>query len=277
MFSLWQMIILGVVQGATEFLPVSSSGHLVLVAELLNLNSNLAVETLLNWGTILVILIFFWRQIWQVGSDLIFRTLSLAQKKDIILKLVIGVLPAVLTGLVLGDFIEQKLHGTNTVIVMLVAVGLGMIFARPKTEFKNLRRDVRTLNTNIVQEVSYKQAAVIGLVQPLALISGTSRSGITILAGILTGLKTEVAAAYSFLIGLPVIFGATLKLSLSSEGQEFLKSNLSLVLAGNLASFGVGLIAAYSLMNVIKKHGLKPFGYYRVALAVAVSIYVLVK
>lgn len=253
---------------------MSSSGHLVLAADLLKIPSNIAVETLLNWGTILVILIFFWKQIWGVVRDVFSNNLNLIQKRDVVLKLAVGVLPAVLVGLVFGDFIEAKLHGTNSVIIMLVLVGFGMILAKPKQEF---RKSKKSLNTNIVQEVSYKQAAVIGLVQPLALISGTSRSGITILAGMLSGLKTETAAAYSFLIGLPVILGATLKLSLSSEGQQFLKNNLSLVLAGNLASFGVGLLAAYALMGLIKKYGLKPFGYYRIVLALAVLVYVLVK
>lgn len=274
MLSFWQILVLGLVQGGAEFLPVSSSGHLVLVASFLNLSSNLAVETLLNWGTILVIVIFFWKQIANVLKDLLSRTINLNIKKEIVAKLAIGVFPAVIAGLLLGDLIENNLHGTNTVIIMLMLVGLGMIFIKPKREYK---RPAKVLNRNIVQEVSYRQALVIGLVQPLALVSGTSRSGITILAGIATGLKMEVAAAYSFLIGLPVILGATLKLSLSEEGRSFVSNNLSLVLAGNFASFVVGLVAAYTLMGVVKKHGLKPFGYYRIALAVVVGASLLLK
>lgn len=273
MLEIWQAIILGAVQGAAEFLPVSSSGHLVLAADALNMSSNIAAETLLNYGTIFVIALFFRKHILAVFKDLLSRTNNLNTKKDTVLKLLIGVTPAVVVGLLFGDFIERNLHGTNTVVVMLILVAIGMILVKPnpKTKLK------RTLNTNVVQEVSYRQALVIGLVQPLALISGTSRSGITILAGIASGLRMEVAAAYSFLIGLPVILGATLKLSVSSEGRDFLSNNLSAFVYGNLASFVVGLGAAYLLMNVVKKHGLRPFGYYRIGLALVVMVFLLLK
>jgi undecaprenyl-diphosphatase len=264
-----QAIILGGVQGATEFLPVSSSGHLVLVADVLNIPSTFTSETLLNFGTILVIFIFFRKQIWKVVSDLFGRVLSLNQKRDVLIKLFVGVAPAVLIGIVFGDFIERNLHGPLTVTIMLLTVGALMIFVKPKSN------KVESLNTNVVQEVSFKQALIVGLVQPFALISGTSRSGITILAGIMTGMKVETAAAFSFLIGLPVILGATLKLSVSSEGRDFVANNFSQFVAGNLASFLIGLGAVYLLMDVVKKRGLRPFGMYRVVLGLAVIAFVL--
>lgn len=264
-----QAIILGGVQGATEFLPVSSSGHLVLVADVLNIPSTFTSETLLNFGTILVILIFFRKQIWKVVSDLFGKVLNLNQKRDVLLKLFVGVTPAVLIGIVFGDLIERNLHGPLTVTIMLLIVGALMIFVKPK---QNPRE---ALNTNVVQEVSFKQALIVGLVQPFALISGTSRSGITILAGIMTGMKVETAAAFSFLIGLPVILGATLKLSVSSEGRDLVANNFSQFVAGNLASFLIGLGAVYLLMDVVKKRGLRPFGVYRVVLGLAVIAFVL--
>ncbi|HRV76199.1 MAG: undecaprenyl-diphosphate phosphatase [Candidatus Nomurabacteria bacterium] len=264
-----QAIILGGVQGATEFLPVSSSGHLVLVADFLNIPSTFTSETLLNFGTILVILIFFRKQIWKIISDLFDKALSLNQKRDVLLKLFVGVAPAVIIGIVFGDFIERNLHGPITVTIMLLTVGMLMVF----TKSNHVTRE--NLNTNIVQEVSFKQALIVGLVQPFALISGTSRSGITILVGIMTGMKVEVAAAFSFLIGLPVILGATLKLSVSSEGRDFVANHFSQFVAGNLASFLIGLGAVYLLMDVVKKRGLRPFGAYRVMLGLAVIVFVL--
>lgn len=264
-----QAIILGGVQGAAEFLPVSSSGHLVLVADVLDIPSTFAAETLLNFGTILVIAIFFRKQIWKVVADVLGRALSLKDKGEVVAKLALGVFPAVLVGLIFGDFIEENLHGPVTVAIMLVVVGLPMIFVKPKHSSEV------DLNTNIVQQVSYKQALIVGLVHSLALISGTSRSGVTILAGMISGMKIEVAAAYSFLIGLPVILGATLKLSLSSEGRDFISNNMSSFVAGNVASFLIGLGAVYLLMDVVKKRGLKPFGIYRVVLALAVTLFVL--
>jgi undecaprenyl-diphosphatase len=192
----------------------------------------------------------------------------------VVLKLVIGILPAVLVGLVAEGFIEAHLHGTNTVLVMLILIGVPMILVKPKKKFKTDRKE--KLNTNIVQDISYKQALTIGLVQPFALISGTSRSGITILAGLLTGLSVETAAAYSFLIGLPVTLGATLKFMVSDSGKAFIRNNFGTFVAGNLASFFICLVAVYLLMDIVKKRGLKPFGIYRVVLAVAVALFVLV-
>ena len=183
MISIWQAIILGIVQGATEFLPVSSSGHILLAAKVLDIPTNLTAETLLNIGTIAVIAIFFRRQIWSVTQDLFGKTLNLIQKKEIVLKLTIGVVPAILVGIVFGDFIEKNLHGPATVALMLAVVGVAMMLIKEKRSIYSKEKVAREiLNTNLVQEVSFKQAAIVGLVQPLALISGTSRSGVTILA-----------------------------------------------------------------------------------------------
>ncbi len=276
MISIWQAIILGIVQGATEFLPVSSSGHIILAAKVLNMPTNLAAETLLNIGTIAVIAIFFRKQIWSVVQDIFSKTLNLIQKREIILKLAVGVAPAVLVGIVFGDFIEKNLHGPTTVALMLALVGTAMVLINERQSGYGKEKMARkSLNTNIIQEVSFKQAVIVGLVQPLALVSGTSRSGVTILAGMWAGLKIETAATFSFLIGLPVILGATLKFTVSSEGLDFIKSNFGAVLFGNLASFVVGFGAVYLLMDVVKKRGLKPFGIYRIILAIAVALFIL--
>lgn len=268
-----QGVILGGVQGATEFLPVSSSGHLLIAAKVMDIPVNLAAETLLNFGTIAVILIFFWKQIWAVIRDIFTKGLALVEKRDILLKLGVGVLPTILMGVLAGDFIEAHLHGTNTVVVMLILIGIPMILFKPKNRVKVNRTE--RLNTNVVQEITYKQALAVGLMQPLALISGTSRSGITILTGLITGLSVEAAASYSFLIGLPVTLGATLKFMASDAGRAFVQNNFAAFVAGNITSFLIGLIAVYLLMDVVKKKGLRPFGIYRVALALAVTLFVL--
>jgi len=276
MISVWQAIVLGIVQGATEFLPVSSSGHILLAAEVLDMPTNLTAETLLNIGTIVVIAVFFRGQILSVVKDVFSRTLNLTQKREMVLKLAIGVVPSVVVGLIFGDFIEKNLHGPVTVALMLALVGAAMVVVKERSGVYGKEKGARkNLDTNIIQEVSFKQAAIVGLIQPLALISGTSRSGVTILAGMWAGLKVEVAATFSFLIGLPVILGATLKFMVSSEGVDFIKSNFGAVLFGNLASFAVGLGAVYLLMDVVRKKGLKPFGVYRVALALAVTVFIL--
>jgi len=267
--SILQSVILGGVQGATEFLPVSSSGHLLLAAQAFNIPVNFAAETLLNFGTMAVIVIFFWRQIWAVIRDILSKGLKVSEKRDVIAKLLIGIMPAVAVGILLGDFIEAHLHGTGTVVIMLIAAGIPMILVKPK------KLTEKGLNTNIVQEISYKQALTIGLVQPLALVSGTSRSGVTILAGLMTGLSVEAAAAYSFLIGLPVTLGATLKFMVSDSGKDFLQNNFGAFVAGNVASFMVGLAAVYLLMGLVKRKGLKPFGQYRIILAIAVALFIL--
>jgi undecaprenyl-diphosphatase len=278
MISILQAIILGAVQGATEFLPVSSSGHLVLVAKILDIPTNLAAETLLNFGTIFVIAIYFWPQIWKVCKDIlgISSKLKFAEKKEMLIKLMIGILPAVIIGFLFENIIEEYLHSTGTVVFMLATIGVAMIFVKPKKSFGLGSKLKGAKSQNILNSVSYKQAAVVGLAQPLALISGSSRSGVTILAGIWSGLSVEVAASFSFLIGLPIILAATLKFLVSSEGLDFLKNNMSSFIAGNVASFIIGAVAVKVLMDVVKKKGLVPFGIYRVILAVAVLLFVII-
>lgn len=269
MLTILQAVILGAIQGATEFLPVSSSGHLVLGAKILDIPTNLAAETLLNIGTILVIAVYFWPQIKSAVSDVLGPGLKLKERLESTAKLAIGVMPAVLVGILFGDFIEKNLHSVGAVVIMLITIGIAMIFTKPK--FGRTPKQTK----DVLKNISYRQAAIVGLAQPIALISGSSRSGITILAGLWSGLDIKTSAAYSFLIGLPVIAGATLKFMVSSEGRDFLSSNAPAFIAGNIASFAVGFVAVGLLMKVVTKHGLKPFGTYRIILAILVILFVI--
>ncbi len=298
MITILQAIILGAIQGATEFLPVSSSGHLVLGAKILDIPTNLAAETLLNIGTILVIAIYFWPQIKRVIIDLLSLKsgksganksdnkkvelispahLTLQQKTEVILKLSIGIIPAVLAGLIFGDFIETHLHSVNTVVVMLSLIGLAMIVTKYPKEYgrDNLQSKGSKKSDNVILDISYRQALMVGALQPVALVSGSSRSGVTMLAGIWAGMSIEQAASYSFLVGLPIIMAATFKFAVSSEGVNFITQNPEALIAGNVASFAVGLIAVKTLMHVVKKEGLKPFGIYRLILAALVLFFVI--
>lgn len=253
-------VILGIVQGATEFLPVSSSGHLVIVSRALGVPSSFSFDVLVNFGTLLAMVIYFRGRIWQILRDI-----TVQRRIDTAVKIGVATIPAVLVGFFFQSVIEQHLHNVWIVIVMLVAVGLLMIISRtwqPKQLPSN--KDVRDIKT--------RHALLIGLAQCFSLISGSSRSGVTMLASLKLGFTKEKAAEWSFLMGIPIIFGASLKVLLSEAGMEYVQQHTSHFLIANLASFVSGMIAVSLLMRILQKYGLYFFGWYRIALAAVLIV-----
>lgn len=254
--SILDAIILGLVQGLTEFIPVSSSGHLILASELFGLNSSFEFDVLLNIGTILALTWYFRRRL----ADLIKEAFG-AQNK-LALALLIATVPAVIIGGMFTDFFDQDwARSSQTVGVMLIAVGLVIVvMERWATTDKKL------------ETASTADALTIGLFQAMALIPGTSRSGITMIAGRLRGFNYKTAAEFSFLLGLPVLTGAVLRVLLDEEGQNFVSEHTAEFIIGNLASFASGLWAVSFMIGWLSKHGLKPFGWYRIGLGLIVLI-----
>ncbi|MEM6998016.1 MAG: undecaprenyl-diphosphate phosphatase [Patescibacteria group bacterium] len=249
-------IILGAVQGITEFLPVSSTGHLVIVGALLGRDANsFAFDVLLNIGTLAALVWYTRDRIRSIVAETIRRDYSLA------LKILLGTIPAAIFGFFAEDIIAKLNDNIWLVAGMLVMVGFAMVFIREKPKGKGL-----------IAGITYMEASLIGSAQMLALIPGTSRSGITILAGLLLGLRSRVAAEFSFLLAIPIISGATLKTLLSRRGYELLGDNFAEVMIGNLASFAVGLVAISALLRVISSSDLKVFGVYRIALGAVLII-----
>ena len=261
--SIIDAIVLGLVQGVTEFIPVSSSGHLVITSKLLGVGNSFTFDVLLNLGTLIALVIFYRKRIWSI-IERIFK----GKEWPLVAKLIVATIPAVIVGLVFNDVIEQLKDYIGIVVISLVTVGLLMVLAG--------RENKEADDREIEQSVGWKETIKIGLAQMLALIPGVSRSGITILTGIRSNLSAKRAAEFSFLMAIPVTAGATFKPLLSSGGIEFIKTNFLSFAVGNIVSFIFGMMAINFLIKLISRRGLKDFGYYRIALAAILTVLLIV-
>ena len=240
-------IILGIIQGLTEFIPVSSSGHLLLTTELLNLtNSSFSFELALNLGTLLALIGYFWRDILAI-----IKMLKKPKTQGLPAKIVVATIPAVIIGALALPLVSTVLRSPIIAIVALIVVGIIMILSD------------RLIGNKTVDELSLKNALMIGFSQALAFIPGTSRSGITIIAGRLTGLSHKQAARFSFLMAIPIVTLALLKLLLDFNTQDMASGVLALNV-GIITSILVGLAAIHFMHKFLEKYGLKSFGYYRI-------------
>lgn len=254
------VIILGLVQGATEFLPVSSSGHLVIVSHILGTSSSFEFDVLVNFGTLLAMLIYFRKRVLQIISDIFSE-----RRYDTAGKIIFATIPAVIVGFFMQGLIETHLHNIWVVVTMLILVGALMVLSqnwKPKKIPAN--QDVRDTKTS--------HAFLIGLAQCFSLISGSSRSGTTMLAGLRLGFTSKAAAEWSFLMGMPIIFGASLKVLLSDAGMEYVQQHTGYFIISNIASFVSGILAVSLLIRLLQKYGLVWFGWYRIALALVLIL-----
>jgi undecaprenyl-diphosphatase len=255
-------IVLGLVQGATEFLPISSSGHLVITSYLLNVDNAFTFDVLLNFGTLGALIAYYRKKIW-----LIVKRTFVGKEWKLLAKILAATIPAAFFGLTFESQIEKLNEMVWVVVATLLIVGLLMILkgkARPNAD-----------NQEIEKSVNWQTSIKVGFAQACALVPGVSRSGITILAGLQSKLSAKKAAEFSFLLAIPIIAAASFRMLLSDSGLEFVKNNLSQVLVGNLASLISGLIAVSFLIKLLGSRGLKDFGWYRIALAIVLAILLL--
>jgi undecaprenyl-diphosphatase len=252
--SIIEAVILGLVQGLTEFIPVSSSGHLVLLHNLFGSSDNtLAFDVALHVGTLLALLLYF-------RKDLVVLLKNLFVKNEhgrLARLLIMATIPAVLAGLLLSDFIDENLRTPTVVAFALAGVAVIMLIV-----------DKVAVNKKNTSEVSAKQGLFVGLAQVAALVPGVSRSGATMTAGILLGLSRVQAARFSFLLAIPIVAGSAAGIVLK-DTDGLTDGNWQLGL-GVVTAFLSGLLAIKFLLSIIAKVGLKPFAYYRIALAVIV-------
>lgn len=250
----FESIILGIVQGVTEFIPVSSSGHLVAAQTfLLGQSSHLFIQ-FLDLGTTLVLVIYFWRKILDILKDVFVRhNFRLAGN------IIITAIPAGAIGYLLAGFIETSPFFGNLFVVAtaLMIVGVIMIV---------LEKLPRKSAVKSLEQLPWQRALAIGLVQVLALIPGVSRSGSTIIAGRLSGFNPEQAAQYSFLVSLPIMLGVSAKVLISNH--EYLIANLDSVIVSNMAAFVAGILAVSFLLRYLSRNNLSIFGWYRVGLGI---------
>lgn len=258
-----ETIILGLIQGLTEFIPVSSSGHLVIAQSFLSGASDHLYLEFINIGTMLALFIYFRHKIIQIFKDVfIGRNFILARN------IIITSLPAGIIGFMLSDFIGSSAFFGSAVVVVVTLFVVGVIMVV-------LDRLPKASHVANGEKLSPLRALAIGIAQTMALIPGVSRSGATIIAGRLSGLESKQAAEYSFLASLPVMMGVTLKVLV--EDQAYLMDNLGLLVAGNLAALISGLLAVGFLMSYLSKHGLAAFGWYRIGLAAVLAVILLVQ
>lgn len=258
-----ETIILGLIQGLTEFIPVSSSGHLVIAQNFLSGASDHLYLEFINIGTMLALFIFFRHKIIQIFKDVfIDRNIVLARN------IIITSLPAGILGFMLSDFIGSSAFFGSAVVVVVTLFVVGVIMVV-------LDRLPKASHVASGEKLSPLRALAIGIAQTVALVPGVSRSGATIIAGRLSGLESKHAAEYSFLASLPVMVGVTLKVLV--EDQSYLMDNLGLLIVGNFAALVSGLLAVGFLMRYLSKHGLAAFGWYRIGLAAVIAVILLVQ
>lgn len=279
---LLKVIFLGIVEGITEWLPISSTGHLILVEEFIKLNVSEdfweMFMVVIQLGAIMAVVVLYFKDLWpfrnkkpkhnnvtkiEKTAGVICRFVKI-DKMVMWFKILVSCLPSIIIGLPFNDLIEEKFNNYFVVSVMLIVYGILFIVIEDYNK-------KRTPSINRIEEISWKTAFLIGVFQLLAVIPGTSRSGATIIGGIFLGTSRTLAAEYTFFLAIPTMFGASL-LKLVKFGLGFSQNELVILITGMVVSFVVSILAIKFLMGYIKKHDFKVFGYYRIILGILVLI-----
>ena len=278
MIEFLKAVLFGIVEGITEWLPISSTGHMILLDEFVKLDVSPEFWEMflvvIQLGAILAVVVLFWEQIWPFGH----KNNSCPVKKDGLLswcrkdtwimwfKIIIACLPAAVVGLLFDEFFESLFYNSVCVAIALIVFGIGFILI----ENRNKQMAVKV---NSLSEITYQTALIIGLFQLIAAIfPGTSRSGATILGALLIGVSRTVAAEFTFFLAIPVMLGASL-LKIVKFGFSFTGNELMILLTGMFVAFIVSVIVIRFLMGYIKKHDFKIFGWYRIVLGIIVMLY----
>jgi len=258
-------VILGIVEGITEFLPISSTGHLILINQFISFDKNftLVFDIVIQLGAILAVLFYFRRKLWPFSKN------PEEQKKSLNIwyKTIVGVLPAIFFGYLFANVIEEKLFNPWAVAIALLIGGLIILFIEKK---------YREPKITSIENLSFKTALLIGFVQCLAMIPGTSRSAATIMGAMVFGASRLVATEFSFFLAIPTMVAAS-GYSLIKYGAFFSVSQSLVLLIGFIISFVVALAVIRFLISYIKTNNFKIFGYYRVILGIIILVYFLIK
>lgn len=266
-------IIFGIIEGITEWLPVSSTGHLILAEQFLkfqNVTENFwnVFEVIIQLGAILAVVVLYFKNIWPIKKE----EKSLKFDKSILGlwgKIIVSCIPAVLIVLLkIDDFADAHFYNPTCIAIMLILVGIAFIIV----ENKNKNKESKKSRVSSIAELTYKDAIIIGLFQVIAAIfPGTSRSGATIIGALLIGVSRVVAAEFTFYLAIPAMAGASL-LKFLKFGFSYTTNEWIILIVGTLISFVVSILVIKFLMNYIKKHDFKVFGWYRIALGLIVLL-----
>ena len=258
-------IVLGIVQGITEWLPVSSTGHMLLFDEFLKLDFPKEFTDMffvvIQFGSILAVIVLYFEKLFPLSSKK-----SAQEKRETWTlwgKVLVASVPAAIVGLLFDDFIHDLLYGPITIAIALIVYGILFIV---------LENSKQKPTTRSLQTLSYRKAFFIGIAQMLSLIPGTSRSGSTILGAVFLGCDRPVAAEFSFFMAIPVMLGAS-GLKMLKYGLAYTGAQVAVLLVGMIVAFVVSLVVIRFLMNYIRKHDFKVFGWYRIVLGILVLIY----
>ena len=287
---LLKVILLGIVEGITEWLPISSTGHMILVDEFIKLNVSEAFMefflVVIQLGAILAVVVLYWSKLWPFYIRPIPKRTRIALRKQpavsrailtfvekycdkekwiLWFKILVACLPTIIIALPFNDIIEKKFY--NYVVVAIALIVYGVLFIVIENYNKRRRPTCTRLD-----DLSFKTALIIGCFQVLSVIPGTSRSGSTIIGGILAGTSRTLAAEFTFFLAIPVMFGASL-LKLLKFGFGFTGTEVLILVIGMVVAFVVSILAIKFLMGYIKKHDFKAFGWYRIVLGVLVLVY----
>lgn len=267
-----KVIFLGIVEGITEWLPISSTGHMLLVDEFITLNMSEEFKEMffvvIQLGAIIAVVVMFWNKMWP------FQLKDKSQPKvkmntiNMWLKVVVACIPSAVLGLLFDDLLEEYFGNAVTIAIMLIVYGVAFILV------ENWNKK-RTPRVETLDDISYKTAFIIGLFQVLSMIPGTSRSGATIVGALLIGVSRTAAAEFTFFLAVPTMVGASL-LKLVKFGFAFTSAELITLAIGMVVAFAVSLLCIKFLMSFIKKHDFKPFGWYRIVLGIIVLVYFLI-
>ncbi|MGN0174143.1 MAG: undecaprenyl-diphosphate phosphatase [Acutalibacteraceae bacterium] len=289
-------IFYGIVEGITEWLPISSTGHLILFEKFFGFNlSDEFMEffrVVIQLGAIMAVVILYWKKIWPFHSKKIKSEISwknpvnygffgsmqkfcnkyvYIDKMILWFKIIVACLPAAILGFLFDDWMDEHLYNFPTVAITLLVYGIAFIIVENMRNNGSIKSKTTSLST-----LSFKTALMIGAFQVLSMIPGTSRSGSTILGAILIGCTREVAAEFSFFLAIPVMFGASALKAVKLLGEiAFTPQIVICLITGILVSFVVSVMAIKFLMGYIKKHDFKVFGYYRIILALILFIYMI--
>lgn len=263
-------IILGIVEGITEWLPISSTGHMILVDEFLKMNVSEEFKNMflvvIQLGAILAVVVLYFKKLIPLEVN---QSKKLVWKKDTLsmwVKIIVSCVPAAVVGVLFDDKLEEIFYNWQTVAAMLIIFGILFIVIEKLNKGKQSK-------INSINEFTYQTAIIIGLFQLIAAVfPGTSRSGATIVGALLIGVSRSVAAEYTFFLAVPVMFGAS-ALKLVKFGFNFTAEELVILAAGMIFAFVVSILAIKFLMGYIKKHDFTVFGWYRIILGIAVFIY----
>ena len=273
-FEILKAILFGIVEGITEWLPVSSTGHLILLDEFIQLQVSDAFyemfEVVIQLGAILAVIVLFFHKLWPFSAKK-----SALEKKDtwnLWFKVIVAVIPSAVLGLLLDDWMDAHLYNYVVVAIALIFYGVAFMLVERKNAGK-------AFAIQTVYQIDYKTALLIGAFQCLSLIPGTSRSGSTILGAILLGVARPAGAEFSFFLAIPTMLGASaLKLlKYLLEGMLPTANEMAVLAVGCIVSFLVSLLVIKALMDYVRRHSFSVFGVYRIILGAAVLVYFLLK